>query len=285
MKKIILIMAVVMVLLIMPTTTKAANNDELKYAGVSLAIHNILKENRMFFVSANENVPVKAAYEETQYFEQEDNEGEVSEEEPEEEVDKEIEEDVEEKVVYKVKKIKTKTLYANNILNFRKEPIVDDENVISKININTKVKAIGKTTTDRTWYKVKYQGKIGFMAAEYLQPEKVKIEKKKTPVHNWNGAVLNRRNGTVIGPSGKETYYNLNMNGCIRIMKSKGINMEYSVREDGVKMYGDYVMVAADLSIRPKGTLVDTSLGMGIVVDTGSFVKYNPLQLDIAVAW
>ena len=55
--------------------------------------------------------------------------------------------------------------------------------------------------------------------------------------------------------------------------------------EDGVKMLGEYVMVAADFSIRPLCTIVPTSLGMGIVVDTGGFVMNNQMQLDIAVAW
>lgn len=97
--------------------------------------------------------------------------------------------------------------------------------------------------------------------------------------------VLNSTLGTVIGPSGKETFYNLDMSGVIAIMQSMGYYADYWVREDGVKMYGDYIMVAANLNIRPKGTLVQTSLGMGIVVDTGGFAATNPYQLDIATTW
>lgn len=97
--------------------------------------------------------------------------------------------------------------------------------------------------------------------------------------------VLNRTLGTVIGPNGKETFYNLDMSGVIAIMQSMGYYADYWVREDGVKMYGDYIMVAANLNIRPKGTLVQTSLGMGIVVDTGGFAATNPYQLDIATTW
>lgn len=97
--------------------------------------------------------------------------------------------------------------------------------------------------------------------------------------------VLNRTLGTVMGPSGKETFYNLDMSGVIAIMQSMGYYADYWVREDGVKMYGDYIMVAANLSIRPKGTIVQTSLGMGIVVDTGGFATTNPYQLDIATTW
>ena len=101
----------------------------------------------------------------------------------------------------------------------------------------------------------------------------------------WNGQRLNAVIGTIAGPSGKETYYNLNMDGVIAIMRRMGNTDPYWIREDGVKMLGDYVMVAANLKLRPRGTLVLTSLGMGIVCDTGGFAYYNPYQLDIAVDW
>ena len=102
---------------------------------------------------------------------------------------------------------------------------------------------------------------------------------------DYNGPVLTRSKGTVSGPSGKETYYNLNMSGCISIMNGYGFNEPYWVRSDGVKMYGYYVMCAAGLSIRPKGSIVESSNGLAIVVDTGGFASRNPRQLDIAVTW
>ena len=102
---------------------------------------------------------------------------------------------------------------------------------------------------------------------------------------DYDGPVLSRSKGTVSGPSGKETYYNLNMSGCISIMNSRGFHEPYWVRSDGVKMYGYYVMCAAGLSIRPKGSIVESSNGLAIVVDTGGFASRNPRQLDIAVTW
>lgn len=99
------------------------------------------------------------------------------------------------------------------------------------------------------------------------------------------GGRLTRSAGVFNGPSGKESFYNMNMNNVVSAMRASGNNARYWVREDGVKMLGDYVMVAANLSIRPKGTILPTSLGMGIVVDTGSFALRNPTQLDIATAW
>lgn len=101
----------------------------------------------------------------------------------------------------------------------------------------------------------------------------------------WQGETLNRVNGLVEGPNGKETYYNLPMEGVIEIMNSLGFNYEYWVREDGVKMFGEYVMCAANLEIRPRGTILQTTLGAAIVCDTGTFAAKEPLQIDIAVDW
>jgi hypothetical protein len=99
---------------------------------------------------------------------------------------------------------------------------------------------------------------------------------------------LTKSGGVFQGPSGKETYYNLPMGRCIEIMRDMDYSVEdypFWVREDGAKMLGEYVMCAANLNLRPKGTIVETSLGMAIVVDTGSFAASNETQLDLATAW
>ena len=109
--------------------------------------------------------------------------------------------------------------------------------------------------------------------------------KTQTRNPNWDGPVLSRGNGSVHGPSGKETYYNLNMNGVVSIMRGMGNTDEYWVRDDGCKMLGDYIMCAANLSVHPRGSLVESSLGTCIVCDTGGFASGNSNQLDIAVTW
>ena len=123
------------------------------------------------------------------------------------------------------------------------------------------------------------------VAKTEVSPE---VEKAYLAYVNWNGPKLNRSNGMVNGPSGKETYYNLNMNGVISLMRSLGYSSpeyDFWIREDGVKMFGPYIMCAADLNIRPKGTIIPTSLGVAMVCDTGSFANSNHYQVDIAVAW
>lgn len=82
-----------------------------------------------------------------------------------------------------------------------------------------------------------------------------------------------------------ETYYNLPMDVVVSVAQSRGIAGEYHVRSDGAKMIGDYIMVAACYDVHPYGSLVNTSLGMGIVVDTGGFIAWNPTAIDIAVDW
>lgn len=103
---------------------------------------------------------------------------------------------------------------------------------------------------------------------------------------SWTGSKLTAYKGVNYGPSGKETYYNLPMNGVISIMRGMGNTDKYWVRSDGCKMLGDYIMVAADLSKHPRGSIIQTSLGEAIVADTGDFVKNGSgVSVDIATAW
>lgn len=117
--------------------------------------------------------------------------------------------------------------------------------------------------------------------------EETKKEEAKTQTKSseWNGPVLSKSAGKIKGPSGNETYYNLNMSGVISTMRRMGNNDEYWVRDDGCKMLGDYIMCAANLKIHPRGSLVESSLGTCIVCDTGGFVSYDSTRLDIATTW
>ena len=121
--------------------------------------------------------------------------------------------------------------------------------------------------------------------AQAIKDERRQELANQTRSLNWNGPVLSRSKGSVYGPSGKETYYNLNMSGCVRNMNRRGYYYEVWVRNDGCKMFGDYIMCAANLGVHPFGSLVECSLGTCIVVDTGGFAAGNPNQLDIAVTW
>lgn len=121
---------------------------------------------------------------------------------------------------------------------------------------------------------------------EIIEEEiKEDIEATPTPAPQAQSGVLTKSKGTVQFDGHKETYYNLPMNKVVSNAQKKGIEGEYWEREDGAKMLGDYIMVAADQRIHPYGSLVETSLGTGVVVDTGTFIMTNPQQIDIAVNW
>lgn len=110
-------------------------------------------------------------------------------------------------------------------------------------------------------------------------------EPVQTYSYQNDSSCLTPSGGVYYGPTGKETYYNLDMNGVVSNAQAQGIQGEYWIREDGVKMYGDYVIVAANLDTHPRGSTVETSLGTGIVLDTGGFAASDPNQVDIAVDW
>lgn len=83
------------------------------------------------------------------------------------------------------------------------------------------------------------------------------------------------------GVQHRETYYDLPMNGVMGFCGGT-----YSVRSDGVKVDQDgYILVAANLNIYPRCSIVETSLGLGKVYDTGEFVKRYPHGFDLATDW
>jgi uncharacterized protein YraI len=164
-----------------------------------------------------------------------------------------------------------------------------DNSVLGTLSNGTEVTVTEKESNG--WYKISYNGQDAYVSGNYLNvsdPSAVAAADNSadtTASSTWTGPVLTKSAGTVQGPSGKETYYNLNMSGVVSIMRSMGNTDAYWVREDGVKMLGNYIMCAANLSVHPRGSLVESSLGTCIVCDTGSFASSNPNQLDIAVTW
>lgn len=79
-----------------------------------------------------------------------------------------------------------------------------------------------------------------------------------------------------------ETWYNLPMDKCVQRAQDMGIPCEYWVRDDGVKMFGQWVIVAAHPS-KTRYTRVQTSLGEGIILD---FHTSPDTELyDIATVW
>ena len=100
-----------------------------------------------------------------------------------------------------------------------------------------------------------------------------------------NASVLTKKGGVNYFNGRKETWYNLDMTNIVKKAKRIGVPGDYWVSDNGLKMYGEFIIVAADFKLHPYGTVVITSHGVGMVLDTGAFAQTNPEQIDIAVAW
>lgn len=128
--------------------------------------------------------------------------------------------------------------------------------------------------------------------ATYEEPvyEDETVWEEPTYTYEYSGRVLAPGIGTVYGPTGKETYYNMDMSTLVSWARSAGYSEEdypYWIRDDGCKMLGQYIMCAANLNHFPRYSLVESSLGTCIVVDTGDFAYWDEgwSWLDIAVTW
>ena len=99
--------------------------------------------------------------------------------------------------------------------------------------------------------------------------------------------ILTKKGGVNYYKGQKETYYNLNMSRIYAKADANfGKHHKKWTREDGVKMYGPYVVLAVPFDVYPYGTTdIPTSLGLGIALDTGKFAETNKNQIDIAVDW
>lgn len=114
------------------------------------------------------------------------------------------------------------------------------------------------------------------------EPEPVRVVFKPKP-----NALTSSKGAHVYVDAGgvahRETYYDLPMNVVIR---SCGAGNSYTVRSDGAKVDQDgYVLIAANLAAYPRCSIVDTSLGLGKVYDTGGFAVKHPYGFDLATDW
>lgn len=84
------------------------------------------------------------------------------------------------------------------------------------------------------------------------------------------------------GVSHRETYYDLPMNA---VMGACG-GGAYAIRADGAKVDRDgYILIAANYARYPRCSVVETSMGLGKVYDTGGFVAHHPDGFDLATDW
>lgn len=175
------------------------------------------------------------------------------------------------------------------------EEIAFDNKEIKDYNLapgESEVRQLGEVGLKKVYYNVLY------IDGEEVSRELISEEVVREPVTRIVAvgaslieqkpltASMGRNRYTVTLSDGRvverqETYYDLNMRVVITFCGTS-----YSVRDDGVKVDQDgYVLVAANLSRYPRCSVVETSLGLGKVYDTGSFAAGNPEQFDIATDW
>lgn len=96
-------------------------------------------------------------------------------------------------------------------------------------------------------------------------------------------AMITARGGVFNFNGHKETWYDRPMKRVCARALNNGIVGAYWEREDGMKMYGEYIICAG--APERYGEVVETSRGLGIILDTGTFAKKEPTTIDIATTW
>lgn len=148
------------------------------------------------------------------------------------------------------------------------------------------VKTPGVTGTRLVTYQVNMQGgqeisrtQIQSVVSKQPQPQVELIG--NMPVNGLTKAKSADYFTDSQGITHRETYYDLPMNVAIRHCGST-----YSIRSDGAKVDQDgYILVAANLNRYPYCTVVETSMGLGKVYDTGGFAAAHPDGFDLATDW
>ncbi len=190
---------------------------------------------------------------------------------------------------YQIERGTGTSLTVEEDINFETEAIRDYNIEVGK----EEVRQLGELGKVQKVYKVKTingEEMSRELVSETVLREPVKrIVAVGTAIKNAKPltAIMGRNRYTAKDLSGnyverQETFYDLNMSGVMGFCGKSG----YSVREDGAKVDDEgYIIVAANLSRYPRCSIVETSLGLGRVYDTGTFAASNPEQFDLATDW
>jgi hypothetical protein len=96
------------------------------------------------------------------------------------------------------------------------------------------------------------------------------------------GEILSVKNPKVEGPSGIETFFNEDVSEILKNV-SEGYLGDYWETEDGIKMFGEYIICKCRYDANkyhpnlPIGTVIPTTLGLALVCS-------NDTQEDISIA-
>ncbi len=156
---------------------------------------------------------------------------------------------------------------ANGVVTIIKPGVMGKKQVVYELMLN------GSTETSRT----KIQEVITVLPQKQQQTIGTKPSSGLTQSKGVNIFTDSK------GVTHRETYYDLPMGNVMQNCEQAGF---YTVRGDGAKVDRDgYVIVAANLNIYPRCSIVETSIGLGKVYDTGSFALMHPYGFDLATDW
>lgn len=179
----------------------------------------------------------------------------------------------------KIQELQGKISESRNLEYLYDEDIAALDNIDANISNTFSLVTLGEyENTINSMFDKSAARKAEAEAAEKKKAlEQQQQQKQESYTAPSGGGVLTPSSGVNMFNNRKETYYNLDMSGVVSNAKNMGIEGDYWVRGDGVKMYGNYVIVAAQMD---KGTIIETSLGTGIVLD------WCPAgTIDLAVSW
>ena len=187
-------------------------------------------------------------------------------------------------LVMKIERSKQRTVTEEADINFQIEQVKDDSQPIGFKS----VRQLGEKGVRKITYRVEVDSEREVsrreMSSEIMRQPKKQVEiigtKPKNPLTKSKGAQIFTDSK---GVAHRETYYDLPMN---MVIKSCGAGGGYTVRADGAKVDKDgYILVAANYGNYPRCSVVETSMGLGKVYDTGGFAARYPHGFDLATDW
>lgn len=187
-------------------------------------------------------------------------------------------------LVMKIERAKQRTVTEEVDIDFQIEQVRDDSQPIGFKS----VRQLGEKGARKITYQVEINGEREVsrreISSEIMRQPKKQVEiigtKPKNPLTKSKGAHIFTDSK---GVAHRETYYDLPMNVVI---KSCGAGGGYTVRADGAKVDKDgYILVAANYGNYPRCSVVETSMGLGKVYDTGGFAVRHPHGFDLATDW
>ena len=177
------------------------------------------------------------------------------------------------------------TITAEQVVSFESEQIFDADRPIGYRQIQT----AGETGTRQLTYEIEITEGVE-VSRKLIASIDTKAPKKEIVLVGIKPGPnsLTKSKGAQFWTDSKgivhrETYYDLDMG---RVMQACGQGGKYSVRADGVKIDSDgYVIIAANLQRYPRCSVVETSVGLAKVYDTGGFAEHHPEGYDLATDW